>query len=128
MRRAAVQERPRALQRFDNTARRQCPPDPQARIAPILGQPVDDQHLIAVETGEKAPTARLIFVESAPPYRWRVVQLDVDYVMLADQKIDEALAELAECKRTDTWNDREDLHLVASPPSWLNDDENEDDE
>lgn len=85
------------------------------------------RRLIEAETGTM-PTLRLIFAESAPPYRWRVVQLDVDFQMIADQAIDDALAELAECERADKWEDRDDLHLVASPPSWLNDDTNEDEE
>lgn len=86
------------------------------------------QQVIAAATGTAAPTVRLIFAESAPPFRWRVVQLDVDFQMNADKEIDEALAEMAACERADQWEDREDLHLIASPPAWLNDDETEDEE
>lgn len=85
------------------------------------------RRIIEAETG-KMPTCRLIFAETSPPYRWRVVQLDVDYQMLADQQIDEALAGIAECEKTGKWGDKEDLHLVASPPSWLNDDDTENEE
>lgn len=85
------------------------------------------RRVIEAETG-KAPTCRLVFVETAPPFRWRVVQLDIDFQMLADQQIDDALAGIAECEKSGKWGDREDLHLVASPPSWLNNDDDQEEE
>lgn len=85
------------------------------------------QRIIEAETGI-LPTLRLIFAESAPPYRWRIVQLDVDFQMMADTAIDNALAEMAACEKSGKWEDREDLHLVVSPPSWLNDDETTDED
>jgi hypothetical protein len=85
------------------------------------------RRVIEAETG-KIPTMRLIFAETAPPYRWRVVQLDVDYQLLADQQIDDALEGIASRTKSGDWSDPEDLHLVASPPSWLNDDDTENEE
>jgi hypothetical protein len=82
------------------------------------------QRLMQIETG-KLPTLRFIFAESAPPFRWRVVQLDVDYQMFADTAMDDALAEMAECERTGRWEDRDPLHLIASPPAWAGEDDDE---
>lgn len=85
------------------------------------------RRVIEAETG-KLPACRLVFVETAAPYRWRVVTLDLDFQMLADQQIDEALAGIAACEKSGKWGDREELHLMASPPSWLSNDETEDEE
>lgn len=85
--------------------------------------------VIAAETGEKAPSSRFLFVESQPPYRWRIVELDLDYVFLAEAAIDEALAGIAARTKSGCWDDPVDLHHVASPPVWANgDDEENDDE
>lgn len=97
-----------------------------------LGYHLQDRYysrVIAAETGEKAPSSRLLFVESQPPYRWRIVELDLDFVYLAEAAIDEALAGIAAREKSGCWDDPADLHLVASPPAWANDDDmNDDDE
>lgn len=79
------------------------------------------RRMIEIATG-RLPTARLVFAESVPPYRWRIVQLDVDLQMMADEAIETALAGIAACERAGKWEDPEELHLVASPPSWAIDD------
>lgn len=85
--------------------------------------------VIAAETGEKAPGSAFLFAESKPPYRWRIVRLDLDYIFLADAAIDAALAGIAARTKSGCWEDPEDLEMMASPPAWLNDsDESTDDE
>ena len=106
-----------AIEKIDNTIFR-------------LGYHIQDRwysRVIKSETGEKEPTSRFIFAETAPPYRWRVVQLDLDYIYLADEKIDEALAGIAARTKSGVWSDGE-LYILASPPAWAIDDENNDDE
>ncbi len=79
------------------------------------------RRVIAAETGEKAPPFRFLFVESNAPYRWRIVELDLDFVMAADNAIDDALAEISARNRSGCWDDRDHLHMLASPPPWMSD-------
>ena len=76
-------------------------------------QRVLDQHLGARSTG------RIIFAETSAPYRWRVVELDLDYVAAADAAIDAALDGIAARRKSGCWDDPEDIHYLASPPSWM---------
>lgn len=85
------------------------------------------QRVVQSETG-KIPEFRLVFCESAAPYRWKIVQLDADYFMLADEKIEAALADIAKREKSEDWSDPSDLHLVASPPSWLENNTEDEDE
>lgn len=84
--------------------------------------------VIAAETGEKAPMSRIIFVESKTPWRWRVVDLDLDYMMIADTAIDQAISGLQARMKSGCWDDPSDIFHMASPPSYAMDDESEDEE
>lgn len=84
--------------------------------------------VVATETDKKRPAFRFIFVEKKPPYRWRIVELDADYQMRADDAIGGALLDLEERTRTGDWADPGELRMMVSPPSWLNDDETDDEE
>jgi hypothetical protein len=75
------------------------------------------QRIIAAETGT-IPQARLIFVETAAPYRWRTVLLDAEYTAMADREIDEALRGIAQCEKDGDWSDEQSEIQLASPPSW----------
>lgn len=89
-----------------------------------LGYHIQQQwyrRVIAAETGTKAPPFRFLFVETAAPWRWRIVELDLDYVMAADHAIDDALAEISARNHSGFWGDRDHLHYMASPPAWMSD-------
>ncbi len=79
------------------------------------------QRVIAAESGEKAPPFRFLFVETGAPWRWRIVELDLDYIMAADALIDDALSEISARNRSGCWDDRDHLHYMASPPAWMSD-------
>lgn len=86
-------------------------------------------YVIAMATGEKPPASRLVFVETAAPYRWRIVQLDLDYIFLGDRAVGDALAGIKARTKSGCWDDPAPLELMASPPAWMNDsDEALDDE
>jgi hypothetical protein len=77
--------------------------------------------VLAAETGRPFKRSALIFVEKAPPYRWRIVELDLDYAALADAAIDEALAQIRARTKSGCWDDPADLHEIATPPPWMTD-------
>ena len=79
------------------------------------------ERVMEAETGTAPAPLRFIFVENAPPYRWRLVDLDSDYRAIASKAVDDALAELAARMKSGAWVDRDDLHYLASPPDWMND-------
>jgi hypothetical protein len=73
-------------------------------------------------------TFRLVFAETNPPHRWRIVELDSEYRMLADSQIEIALAGIARRMRSGDWSDPADLREMVSPPNWLHDEDEGDDE
>jgi exodeoxyribonuclease VIII len=75
--------------------------------------------VIAAETGAEPTQSNLIFVEKAPPYRWRIVDLTLDYEDLADEAIDNALAQIHARNRSGCWEDAGDLYRTVAPPPWL---------
>lgn len=82
--------------------------------------------LVQVETGVR-PVARLVFIETAAPFRWKIVELDVDFNMMADMQICAALERLHACTRSGDWSDRSDQYMMASPPVWMREDEEDED-
>jgi exodeoxyribonuclease VIII len=74
--------------------------------------------LIERETGRPIKVARLIFVEKEPPYRWRIVELDSDYMELGSQAIDDALAQIHARMRSGCWDDAADLNALVRIPEW----------
>lgn len=69
---------------------------------------------------------RLVFAETQAPYRWRVVELDLDYIALGDRAIADALAGIAARTKSGCWDDPEPLHYLASPPAWMDTDDMDD--
>jgi hypothetical protein len=70
-------------------------------------------------------TFMLVFAETNPPHRWRIVELDAEYRMLADSKIEIALAGIARRMKSRDWSDPADLREMVSPPNWMRDDDEE---
>lgn len=77
--------------------------------------------VIATEVGQKPKRAALIFVESEPPYRWRIVDLDIDFAELGERGVDEALRGIQARLKSGCWDDPEGIHHLASPPTWAAD-------
>lgn len=68
-------------------------------------------------------TFRFVFAEKKPPFRWRIVPLDVEYQMYADAQVEDALGKLIEARDSGNWSDRGEVEQMASLPDYLNDDE-----
>lgn len=83
--------------------------------------------VMKAETGE-SHRFRFIFAEKKPPYRWRIVPLDVEYQMYADAMVDDTIAKILEARDSGDWSDRGEVEQMASLPDYLNetDDESED--
>jgi hypothetical protein len=77
------------------------------------------RRVIATETGRPVVKSPLIFVEKAPPYRWRIVELTLDYEQMADDTVDEALAQIHARNRSGCWDDAGDLYRTVEVPKWL---------
>lgn len=77
--------------------------------------------VIEAETAEKAPASAFIFAETAAPYRWRIVRLDLDYIAIADRDIDTAISGILARNKSGCWEDPDGLDYMASPPAWMND-------
>jgi hypothetical protein len=67
----------------------------------------------------RMPGFVLIFCEKAFPFRWRIVELDPDYVAIAEAAIGDALHGINARIVSGCWDDAESLYLTASPPHWL---------
>ncbi len=76
------------------------------------------RRVMAQETGATSDFV-LIFAEKSFPFRWRIVELDADYVQIADDAIDAALHGINARIASGCWDDPEPLTMIASPPSWL---------
>lgn len=75
--------------------------------------------VIAAERGMPTPPAcRLIFVEKAAPYRWRIAQMDADFALIGDRAVTDALAGIAARRKSGCWDDPNDIHELLSPPDW----------
>lgn len=73
--------------------------------------------VLEAETGHRH-ASRLIFAEKCPPYRWKVIDLDLDYRALAEKAIDDAVAQIKARNKSGCWEDSADLFDIASPPEW----------
>lgn len=78
--------------------------------------------LIEKETGRRVAVSEIIFAEKAPPYRWRVRELDPDYRAIADRDINAALEQIRARRLSGCWDDPDGLRDIASPPRWMEDD------
>lgn len=80
--------------------------------------------IVKAETGKSMPF-RFIFAEKNPPYRWRLIDIDADWIGWADATADRVLGEIAEAQRTGDWSDRGEITVMASRPAWESDDEDD---
>ena len=75
--------------------------------------------VIEAETGAPVHSSPLIFVEKAPPYRWRIVEMDEDYLDLGKQAVEEVLSQISARRKSGCWDDPGDVFHIARPPEWL---------
>jgi hypothetical protein len=78
--------------------------------------------IVKAETGKAMPF-RFLFAEKSPPYRWKLIDIDADWIGYADASVDRALGEIAEAQRTGDWSDRGEITVMASRPAWESDDD-----
>jgi len=79
------------------------------------------------ETG-KDFNFRFVFAEKKPPYRWRIVNIAVDYQMYADAQVEETLGKILAARDSGNWSDRGEVEVMASLPDYMTDDEENTDE
>jgi hypothetical protein len=77
------------------------------------------RRVVAAERDGNAPGFVLIFCEKTWPFRWRIVELDADFVELGARAVADATHGINARIKSGDWSDPEDLHLIASPPSYL---------
>jgi hypothetical protein len=66
-----------------------------------------------------------VFAEKNPPYRWRLVKMDVDYQLYSDNVVDDTIAKILTARDSGTWEDDGELEVMASRPDYLTDDTDE---
>lgn len=79
------------------------------------------------ETGE-THFFSFVFMEKNTPYRWRIVDMDPDYAMYADDQVRRAMDIIAEGVATGRWLDPAEVRIIASRPDYLDDSTDSDDE
>jgi hypothetical protein len=83
--------------------------------------------IVKAETGTPMPF-RFIFAEKNPPYRFRIVDIDADWIGYADATVERVVTEIAIAQDTGDWSDRGEVALTVSQPAWSDMDEFSDDE
>ena len=67
---------------------------------------------------DEAHTAKLCFVETQAPYRWRCVTLSDDYLALGDMEVRRAVAGIQSRNQSGDWSDPAPTSIIAKPPGW----------
>jgi hypothetical protein len=81
--------------------------------------------VIKQETGASMPF-KFIFAETAPPFRWRIVPIDADWIGYADAKVESVMREIAAAEISGDFADRGEVEVIASRPAWDSDDDETD--
>jgi hypothetical protein len=76
--------------------------------------------IVKEEIGRAMPF-RFVFCEKNPPYRWRIIDIDADWIGYADATVDRVLGEISEAQRTGDYADRGSVCLTVSQPAWSDD-------
>lgn len=80
--------------------------------------------VMKAETGASMPF-KFVFAEKCPPYRWRIVSIDADWIGQADATVDRVLGEIAVAQDSGDYSDRGEVEEIASQPTWESDDDGE---
>lgn len=78
--------------------------------------------VVKAETKSSMPF-KFVFAEKSPPYRWRIVSIDADWIGSADATVDRVLGEIAVAQDTGDYTDRCEVEEMASQPTWESDDD-----
>lgn len=78
--------------------------------------------VVKAETGRSMPF-RFLFAEKSPPYRWRIIDIDADWIGYADATVDRVLCEIAVAQDSGDYSDRGEVSVMASQPTWEGDDD-----
>lgn len=62
--------------------------------------------------GKESIARQLIFAETSPPYRWRIVDLDWEWRDIAKREVDDAIRIIS------SEPEPEEIHVIATPPVW----------
>lgn len=81
--------------------------------------------LLKAETGRRL-AGRFVFVEKKAPFRWRIVELDADFVLIGDRAVIDAIDGIAARIKSGCWDDPGSLHEMVSPPEWATQELDED--
>lgn len=71
---------------------------------------------------------RFVFAEKSPPYRWRIIDLDLDWVIWADQQVASVIRQIQACTASGDWSDDGQVCQMVSRPAWETDEDDEDGE
>jgi len=90
--------------------------------------------VIKAESGASLPF-RLLFAETASPYRWRIIDIDADWVQYADSMVRMVISDIADAEArqrlcsgaesSEAWADRGPVEMVVSRPAWETDDDDD---
>lgn len=83
--------------------------------------------VMRAETGESHDFT-LIFAESKPPHRWRIVELDASYRMHGADAVKRIVSMIEESTASGDWSDQGEIEQMESLPEYLYDDEEESEE
>jgi hypothetical protein len=81
--------------------------------------------VVKAESNESLPF-RFIFAETAAPFRWRIVDIDADWIGYADAKVNSVMREIAYAERSGDFSDCGEVEMIASRPAWESDDDETD--
>lgn len=74
--------------------------------------------VVRAETGHDLQF-QFLFVETAPPYRWRIVELDQEWMEAGRRAMDDAVMGIKTRCESGCWTDDGSIYITATPPPWL---------
>lgn len=77
------------------------------------------QRCLNIEAGTGGWQKRIVFAETNAPFRWRVVELDIDYQHIAQTAVSDALDQIRARTKSGEWQDALDTYMLVSPPAWM---------
>jgi hypothetical protein len=83
--------------------------------------------IVRAESGISMPF-RFIFAEKASPFRWRLIDMDADWMGWADDTVDRVVGEIGHAFATMDFSDKSPVHQIVSRPAWESDENTEEGE
>jgi exodeoxyribonuclease VIII len=76
------------------------------------------RHVYKLAFGHSIPF-KFAFFETSPPFRWRIVELDTDYQLWADENMINTLTKLELAIKCENFIDESPIEKIVSLPNWL---------